>query len=297
MNVALIIFGRYATRLAKFLLSQGYLVYLAIQNSQEIEQFHSRVLIRPYNDNAQFDYILQEIKRLDRQNFEIYNLADDTIVRLVHSIGLLDMNPKLFHLSTPEMFGKIQEVPQNEYTRFVPNTFYGVSKVFEHQYVQNCRLHYNMFASTGIVYNHGFGEGMNIVKQIRKVLGGEQDILTVNNLTTSYDWCHPDDCVRAMWMILQAREPDDWIVSSGELHNVEEIIEKTFEKAGVRLLWNDKVGYDANTGTELVQVLNDEPYDGYEQIQGNNSKIMLELAWEPIHSFDDVIEVLFSSVK
>jgi len=216
---------------------------------------------------------------------EIYNLAAQSHVqvsfetpeytansdalgtlRLLEAIRILGLEQKtrFYQASTSEMFGKVQEIPQKETTPFYPRSPYGAAKVYAHWITVNYREAYNIFACNGILFNHESpirGETFvtrKITRAVARIKLGLQEKLFLGNLDAKRDWGYAKDFVRAMWLILQQDEPDDFVVATGETHSVREFVEKAFHEAGMEITWEgtgvaEKGKHKAN-GKILVEV-------------------------------------------
>jgi GDPmannose 4,6-dehydratase len=210
-------------------------------------------------------------------------------------------NIRFYQASTSEMYGKVVETPQTENTPFYPRSPYGVAKLYGHWITKNYREAYGMYACSGILFNHESPRrGHNFVTRkitlaLGKILRGTQDKLVLGNLDSLRDWGHSKDYVRGMWLMLQKNEPQDYVLSTNEYHSVREFVEKSFALKGFTIKWRgeglDEVGYDANTGRELVFV--SETYfrlAEVDELLGDSSKARDELGWAPECTFDELVE-------
>jgi GDPmannose 4,6-dehydratase len=199
------------------------------------------------------------------------------------------------------MYGMIQSKPQNELTPFYPRSPYGVSKLFGYWITKNYREAYNMFACTGILFNHESPRrGENFVTRkitigLGKILRGELECLTLGNLNALRDWGHARDYVKAMWLMLQQDRPDDYVIATGEEHSVREFVEKCFAKKALNIKWQgegvDEVGIDENTGKILIRV-NAKYFrpSEVEELLGDPSKAINNLHWKIETSFDQLVD-------
>ena len=254
--------------------------------------------------------------------FEIYNLAAMSHVKVsfdmpeytgnVDALGTLRIletmrncglplnKMRFYQASTSEMFGKVVEIPQKETTPFYPRSPYGVAKLYGHWITKNYRESYGMYACSGILFNHESPRrGHNFVTRkitiaLGNILKGVQDRLVLGNLDSLRDWGHAKDYVNGMWLMLQQDVPDDYILATHEEHSVREFVEKSFALKGFDIKWKgtglDEIGYDANTGRELVFV--SEKYfrpAEVDELLGDSTKAQTCLGWVPKHSFDDLV--------
>jgi GDPmannose 4,6-dehydratase len=277
------------------------------------------------SDSVNIMNILNEISKtfpnLDR--LEVYNLGAMSHVKIsfdmpeyvadVDGVGVLRLlealrncriplqNIRFYQASTSEMYGKVVETPQTENTPFYPRSPYGVAKLYGHWITKNYREAYGMYACSGILFNHESPRrGHNFVTRkitlaLGKILRGTQDKLVLGNLDSLRDWGHSKDYVRGMWLMLQKNEPQDYVLSTNEYHSVREFVEKSFALKGFTIKWRgeglDEVGYDANTGRELVFV--SETYfrlAEVDELLGDSSKARDELGWAPECTFDELVE-------
>jgi len=244
---------------------------------------------------------------------EIYNLAAQSHVqvsfetpeytanvdgigtlRILEAVKLLELEKatKIYQASTSELFGLVQEVPQKETTPFYPRSPYGVSKLYGFWITKNYREAYNMFASNGILFNHESprrGETFvtrKITLAAARIVQNMQKKLYLGNLNALRDWGHAKDYVECMWLILQHKKPDDFVIATGEMHTVREFCDLAFREAGIELEWqgegiNEK-GIDKKTGNIVVEV--DPKYfrpTEVEQLLGDPTKAKTVLGWNP----------------
>jgi len=261
--------------------------------------------------------IIQEV-----QPDEIYNLAAQSHVkvsfetpeytansdalgtlRLLEAIRILKLENKsrFYQASTSEMYGKVQEIPQKETTPFYPRSPYGAAKVYGYWITVNYREAYGMFASNGILFNHESpirGETFvtrKITRAVARISLGMQDGIWLGNLDAKRDWGYAKDYVRAMWMILQNDQPDDFVIASGEAHSVREFVEKAFQETGISIAWEGsgvkETGKDAASGKILVRI--DPRYFRPTEVEfllGDPAKAKIKLGWETKVSFEDLVK-------
>ena len=333
MKIAFItgITGQDGSYLAEFLLGKEYIVYgllrrASLINTNRIDHIFNRLHLRygDLTDGSCLFMILAEIKNPYPQmtRLEVYNLAAQSHVKVsfempeytadVDAFGTLkiieaiknnglDTITRFYQASTSELFGKVQEVPQKETTPFYPRSPYGVAKLYAYWIVKNYRESYGMYACNGILFNHeSERRGHNFVTRkitlgLQKIIDGTADRLVMGNIDSFRDWGHAEDYVEAQWLILQQDSPEDFVISTGEMHTVREFIEKAFLHRGFHIQWKgegvNEIGYDANTGRELVFI--DAKYfrpAEVEQLLGDNTKAKRELGWTPKVTFDELVK-------
>ena len=272
-RVALItgITGQDGSYLAEFLLKKGYIVHgikrrSSLFNTDRIDHLYedphveNRNLILHYGDMTDSMNLTRIIQ--ETQPDEIYNLAamshvhvsfetpeyvanaDGTgTLRILEAVKLLGLTnkTKIYQASTSELYGKVQETPQSETTPFYPRSPYAVAKMYAYWITVNYREAYNMFACNGILFNHESpvrGETFvtrKITRAASKIALGLQDKLYLGNLDAKRDWGHAKDYVRMMWMILQADEPEDWVIATGQTTTVRDFVKLSFEYCGIYL--------------------------------------------------------------
>jgi GDPmannose 4,6-dehydratase len=206
----------------------------------------------------------------------------------IRMVGGAQNNPiRFYQASSSEMFGKVREVPQTELTPFHPRSPYGVAKVFGHHITMNYRESYGLHASSGILFNHeGPRRGLEFVTRkitntaARIKLGIEKE-LVLGNTDAKRDWGYAGDYVKAMWMMLQQDEPDDYVIATGETHSVEEFLTLTFEKVGLGD-WKNYVRHDP-------KFLRPAEVD---LLIGDPSKAKTKLGWQPEVGFDKLVEMM-----
>lgn len=336
--VALItgITGQDGSYLAEFLLEKGYCVWGIIRrssniNTGRIDHIYSKIKLvyGDLSDSSCLLHILSKIKNKysDLERLEIYNLGAMSHVKVsfeipeyvgdVDGLGVLrlleairstglEKVTRFYQASTSEMYGKVIETPQTETTPFYPRSPYGVAKLYAHWIVKNYRESYGMFACSGILFNHeSCRRGPTFATRkitigLGKILKGEQDCLVMGNLNSLRDWGHAKDYVKAMWLILQADKPEDYVVSTNETHSVKEFIEKTFKLKNINICWRgeglNEEGYDKETGRVYIKVSSEyfRPAE-VDLLLGNSTKIRSELGWKPEYAFDDLVKEMVES--
>ncbi len=328
MKTALItgITGQDGSYLAELLLEMGYMVHGIVRrasliNTARIDHIfdHERVKLHygDLSDSANIVHILQKC-----QPDEIYNLAAQSHVkvsfempeytgnvdglgtlRILEAVRILGMEKKcrIYQASTSEMYGLVQESPQTETTPFYPRSPYGCAKVYSYWITKNYRESYGMYACTGILFNHESprrGETFvtrKITRGLSRISVGEQKVLYLGNLDAKRDWGHAKDYVRAMWLMLQQDEPDDFVIATGKQYSVREFVERVAPYFGITIEWvgegDDEIGMDKHTRKTIIAV-----HPKYyrpaevETLLGDATKAKEKLGWEPEISFDELIE-------
>jgi GDPmannose 4,6-dehydratase len=311
-KVALItgITGQDGSYLAEHLVEQGYKVYGMVRRSS-VEKFDRishligkiELVQGDLLDQLSLINIIQKIKP-----HEIYNLAAQSFVptswdqpvltaeftavgvtRMLEAIRLTDRNIRFYQASSSEMYGKVRETPQTELTPFYPRSPYGVAKAYGHYITVNYRESYNIFAVSGILFNHESPRrGLEFVTRkvtdgVARIKLGLQQELRLGNLDAKRDWGFAGDYVKAMWLMLQQSTPDDYVISTGETHSVQELVEVAFGRVG--LDWQKYVKIDkAFLRPAEVDLL-----------IGDCSKAKRELGWTPSVSFKQMIEMMVDS--
>lgn len=334
-KIALItgITGQDGSYLAELLLSKNYIVYGLIRRSSLINTDRINHLLKNQNlilkygdltDGSCLFQILADIKNkhIDMKRLEIYNLAAQSHVKVsfempeytadTDAFGTLkileaiknnglEKIARFYQASTSELYGKVQEVPQKETTPFYPRSPYGVAKLYAFWIVKNYREAYNMFACNGVLFNHeSERRGHNFVTRkvtigLGKILRGEMDKLVMGNIDSLRDWGHAEDYVEGMWRILQADEPEDYVLSTGKMYSVRTFIEKAFALKGFNIKWKgegvNEIGYDENTDRELISISEKffRPAE-VEQLLGDSTKARTKLGWEPKVELDELVK-------
>ena len=328
MKTALItgITGQDGSYLAELLLEKGYMVHGIVRRASLINTYridhifdHERVKLHygDLTDSANIVHILQQC-----QPDEIYNLAAQSHVkvsfempeytgnvdglgtlRILEAVRILGMEKKcrIYQASTSEMYGLVQETPQTETTPFYPRSPYGCAKVYSYWVTKNYRESYGMYACTGILFNHESprrGETFvtrKICRGLSRISVGEQKVLHLGNLDAKRDWGHAKDYVRAMWLMLQQDDPDDFVIATGKQYSVREFVEKVAPYFGITIEWvgegDDEIGMDKHTKKTIITV-NPKYYRPaeVETLLGDATKAKEKLGWEPEISFDELIE-------
>ena len=299
--------GQDGSYLAEFLLGKGYKVLGMVRRTSTVNfdrithiQNDIELVQGDLLDQVSLIAILQE-HRPD----EVYNLAAQSFVptsfeqpvltgectalgvtRVLDAIRLVDNNIRFYQASSSEMFGKVREVPQNEDTPFYPRSPYGAAKVYGHWITVNYRESYDLFACSGILFNHESPRrGLEFVTHkvthgAAKIKLGLADELRLGNLEAQRDWGYVGDYVEAMWLMLQQDEPDDYVIATGKTHSVRELCEVAFGYLG--LDYRDYVVSDPKFYRPAE----------VDQLVGDASKARRVLGWEPRVSFEELIHIM-----
>ncbi|MFO7871380.1 MAG: GDP-mannose 4,6-dehydratase [Kiritimatiellia bacterium] len=299
--------GQDGSYLAEFLLEKGYEVHGMVRRSST-EKFERIAHIKDRICFGQADLLdeLSLIKLLeDVQPDEIYNLGAMSfvptswsqpiltgeftgmgVVRMLEAMRRVCPGAKFYQASSSEMFGKVRETPQNELTPFYPRSPYGIAKVFGHYVTVNYRESYDLFAVSGILFNHESPRrGKEFVT--RKVTDGAARIklglaseLTMGNMSAERDWGYAGDYVKAMWQMLRQDEPDDYVVATGMSHSVEKLVELAFSYVGLDYREYVKVDDHFMRPAEV------------EQLRGDSSKARRVLGWRPEVDFERLVKLM-----
>lgn len=321
--------GQDGSFLAEFLLEKGYDVHGTIRRSSV--DFRERIAHLEGKPNFHLHYsdmtdsmsLVALIGRVRPD--EIYNLAAQSHVQVsfdspeytadVDAVGVLrvleavrqcglESTCRIYQASTSELYGKVEEVPQNENTPFHPYSPYAVAKQYGFWIVKEYREAYNMFCCSGILFNHESerrGETFvtrKITLAASRIRHGKQDKLYLGNLSSLRDWGYARDYVECMWMILQHEKPEDFVIATGEQHSVREFCQLAFHYVGIELEWQcegaDEKGIDKATGRVLVEVSPDfyRPTDVV-NLWGDPSKAKRVLGWNPQKTtFDQLVKIM-----
>lgn len=316
--------GQDGSYLAEFLLEQGYEVYgMVRRNSTEnFERInHIRDKIHLVEGDLLDQMSLSQLIREIRPD-EVYNLAAQSFVptswvqpvytaestgvgatRLLEAIRYEKPDTKFYQASSSEMFGKVKEMPQNENTPFYPRSPYGVAKVYAHFITVNYRESFNMFAASGILFNHESPRRgrefvtRKITDAVARIKLGLLDTLKLGNLDAKRDWGYAGEYVIMMWKMLQHHEPEDFVVGTGIAHSVREFVEIAFKCAGYEVVWDGKEtaekGYDSKTNRLLVKVSEDlfRPAEVH-HLLADPTKAKKLLGWEPKVSFEELVRMM-----
>lgn len=325
--------GQDGSFLAEFLLEKGYEVHGMIRRSST--EYRERINHIENNPNFHLHYahlgdsmsIVQVIRIV--QPDEVYNLAAQShvgvsfasaeytadidatgVLRVLEAIRQcgLEKKTKFYQASTSELYGKVEEVPQNENTPFHPFSPYAVAKQYGFWITKEYREAYNMYCCNGILFNHESerrGETFvtrKITLAAARIAQGKQDKLYLGNLSSLRDWGYAKDYVKCMWLILQQDEPEDFVIATGVQHSVREFCHYAFKHAGIDLEFKgegmDEKGYNKKTGKVVIEVSPDfyRPTDVV-NLWGDATKAKVKLGWDPAKqtSFEDLVRIMVES--
>lgn len=325
--------GQDGAYLAEFLLEKGYEVHgikrrSSSFNTSRIDHLYSDLHERgarfflhygDLTDSTNLIRIIQEVKP-----DEIYNLGAQShvqvsfetpeytansdavgVLRLLEAMRILGLEgkTKFYQASTSELYGLVQQIPQSEKTPFYPRSPYGVAKLYGYWITVNYREAYGMFACNGILFNHESplrGETFvtrKITQAAAKIALGMQDCLYLGNPDAKRDWGYAKDYVEAMWLMMQQKQADDYVVATGETHSVREFATETFARVGMKLVWRGKkekeTASDAKTGKTVIRI--DPRYYRKAEVDlliGDASKIRAKLGWKPRVTFSQLIDLM-----
>jgi GDPmannose 4,6-dehydratase len=328
--------GQDGAYLAELLLSKNYEVHgikrrTSLFNTSRIDHIYTDIHEENNNfflhhgdmtDSSSITRIIQEILP-----DEIYNLAAQSHVavsfeepeytansdalgtlRILEAIRILGLEKrtKFYQASTSELYGKVNQSPQNESTPFYPRSPYGVAKLYAHWITINYREAYGIFACNGILFNHESpirGETFitrKVTRSLARIKLGLEKVLYLGNLDAKRDWGHAKDYVEAQWLILQQKKPEDFVIATGVQHSVREFIEIAANEIGINIGWKgnklDEVGYDKSSGDVIVRI--DPRYirpAEVETLLGDASKAKNKLGWESKIPFNEIVKEMISA--
>lgn len=302
--------GQDGSYLAELLLEKGYDVYGMVRRSSvekydRIEHIKDKIELIQGDllDELSLMTVLKKVKPT-----ELYNLAAMSfvptsweqpvltaeftgvgVVKVLEAIRNVDPSIRFYQASSSEMFGKVREVPQSELTPFYPRSPYGVAKVYGHYITVNYRESYNLFACSGILFNHESPRRgyefvtKKVTNAVAKIKHGLQDKLFMGNLDSKRDWGFSGDYVEAMWLMLQQPKPDDYVIATGETHTVRELVEVAFSHVGLN--WEDYVEIDPKFIRPAEVDL----------LIGDPSKAKKVLGWKPKVNFEGLVKMMVDS--
>ncbi len=301
--------GQDGSYLAEFLLEKGYKVYgltrrTSTVNNERIKHIEHKIeLIQ----GDLLDQTSLSNALIDTNPDEVYNLAAQSFVktswnqpvltgeftalgvtRMLEAIRTVNSKIKFYQASSSEMFGKVTETPQKETTRFYPRSPYGVAKVYGHYITVNYRESFNLFACSGILFNHESPRrGLEFVTRkisnaVARISLGKQEKVELGNLDSKRDWGFAKDYVEAMWLMLQQEEADDYVIATGENHSVSEFVELAFSVVGIKD-WKKHVSAGNPKYLRPAEV---------DYLIGDYSKAKNKLNWEPRTSFKELVEMM-----
>ena len=333
MKKALItgITGQDGSYLAKLLLEKGYEVHGIIRrastfNTGRIDHLYKDPHVNgvklflhygDLSDGSNISRLLEKIKPDEiyhlgaqshvRVSFDIPEYTADVTglgtLRILDAIKETGIKTKFYQASSSEMFGKAHEIPIKETTLFYPRSPYGCAKVYAYWITKNYRESYGLFACNGILFNHESprrGETFvtrKITRGLARIKLGKDKILYLGNLDAKRDWGYAKDFVEAMWLMLQQKEPDDYIIATGETHSVREFAEETAKHLGFDLVWKGnglrEKGIDKKTGKIIIEI--DPRYFRPAEVDillGDYSKAKKKLGWQPKVKFKELVKIM-----
>lgn len=299
--------GQDGSYLSELLLEKGYKVYGIIRRTSTPNIERIRHIINSIEildaDLSDFSSVFKAIKAVKPD--EVYNLAAMSyvpvswkepiltvgiggvgVINVLESIRLIDNKIRFYQASSSEMFGKVRETPQNENTPFYPRSPYGIAKVTGHWITVNYRESFNIFAVSGICFNHESPRrGLEFVSRkisynVAKIKLGLAKELKMGNLDAKRDWGFAGDYVRAMWLMLQQREPEDYVVATGETHSVREFLEIAFNYVNLDYKKYVKIDKKFLRPAEVDRLI------------GDSTKIRTKLKWKPEVKFEDLVKMM-----
>ncbi|HUW69823.1 MAG TPA: GDP-mannose 4,6-dehydratase [bacterium] len=316
--------GQDGSYLAEYLLGKGYYVYGLMRRKATYDLGNSKHLEGKvhfiYGDMTDQISLINAMKISDAD--EVYNLAAQSYVatswdqpfttadiggigvaRMLEAIRVVKPECRFYQASTSELYGLVQEIPQTETTPFYPRSPYGVAKLYGHWITKNYRESYNMYACSGILFNHESPRrGLEFVTRkithaAAQIKAGKQDVLKLGNLSSKRDWGFAGDYVKGMWLMLQQKIPEDFVLGSGETHEVREFVELAFEYAGFKLEWQgagvEEKGIDKSSGRTLVEV--DRAFfrpAEVEILHSNPAMARGKLGWRPEVDFPGLVRMM-----
>ncbi|HBO16897.1 MAG: GDP-D-mannose dehydratase [Candidatus Moranbacteria bacterium GW2011_GWE2_35_2-] len=326
--------GQDGSYLAELLLEKGYEVHGIIRRSSSFNtgrinhlykdpHLNNVRLFLHYGDLSDGSNISRIIEKIKPD--EIYNLAAQSHVKVsfdvpkytadvtgIGTLRILDaikesgIKTKFYQASTSELFGLVQETPQKETTPFYPRSPYGVAKLYSYWITVNYRESYDLYACNGILFNHESprrGETFvtrKITCGLARILAGKDDCLYLGNIDSKRDWGYAKDYVEGMWLMLQQKTPDDFVLATGETHSVREFVEEACKVAKIKLKWKGKkekeVGIDENTKKIIIRI--DPRYYRPTEVDlllGDPTKAAKELKWKPKTKFKELVKIMMKA--
>jgi GDPmannose 4,6-dehydratase len=325
--------GQDGSYLAELLLGKGYEVWGTVRRSSSFntgridhlyqdpheQDLRLRLVYADLNDASSLNRLLKTV-----QPHEIYNLGAQShvkvsfdvpeytaevtglgTVRLLEAMRELGIQARFYQASSSELFGRTLQSPQNESTPFYPRSPYAASKAYAFHITRNYREAYGFFAVNGILFNHESprrGETFvtrKITRAVGRIVAGDQERLYLGNLDARRDWGFAGDYVDAMWRMLQAETPEDFVVSTGESHTVREFCERAFARAGISLSWQGKEASEKGLGPDGKVMVEVDPHyfrpTEVDALLGDASKARRVLGWRPVASFEELVAMMVDS--
>lgn len=314
--------GQDGSYLSELLLEKGYEVFGLMRRKSVVDYGN----VEHIKDKIHFIYAdMTDVASLINamkisQADEVYNLAAQSFVgtsweqplatadidalgvtNMLEAIRTIKPEARFYQASTSEMFGKVQEMPQTEKTPFYPRSPYGVAKVYGHWITKNYRESYDMYACSGILFNHeSERRGLEFVTRkitdaVARIKLGVQECLELGSMDAKRDWGHSKDYVKAMWLMLQQNHADDYVIATNETRTVREFVETAFSHVGIDIEWKgsgvDEVGINKASGKTVVKVNPKffRPAE-VEVLLGNPAKAESELGWQREISFSELVK-------
>ena len=320
--------GQDGAYLAKFLLRKDYNVYGVYRRTSSVNFWRIAELGIQNNSNlhlveadlTDFSSILSLIKKINPD--EIYNLAAQSfvglsfeqpsltsqvnslgVVNILEAIRILGKSIRFYQASTSEMFGLVQSIPQNERTAFYPRSPYAISKLYSHWMTINYRESYNIFAVSGILFNHESPlRGIEFVTRkitdgVAKIKLGKLDLIELGNLDSKRDWGYAEDFVEGMWLMTQTKIPETYVLATSRTETIRTFVVMAFMSVGIKIKFegsgDEEIGLNADTGKTILRI-NPKFYRPAEVdlLKGDASKAKKDLSWAPKTSLEDLAEMM-----
>ena len=320
--------GQDGSYLTELLLKKGYEVHGIIRRSSSFNTFRidhlykdksimNKKLFLHYGDLTDSSNLNRLVEKYNlaaqshvQVSFEVPEYTADVdgvgTLRFLDAIKESGINTKFYQASTSELYGLVQEVPQNENTPFYPRSPYAAAKLYAFWIVKNYREAYDIFATNGILFNHeSERRGKTFVTRkislaASKISLGLQDELLLGNLDAKRDWGYAPEFVKGMWLMLQVEKPDDYVLATGETHTVREFVEKSFIALNEEIIWEDsgvnEIGVLKSTGRTVIRI-NPKYFrpTEVELLIGDPSKADKELGWKPKVKFEKLVQKMVES--
>ena len=323
--------GQDGAYLAEFLLNKGYDVYGAYRRTASTNYWRIEELgIKNHPNLHLLEYDLTDlgssIRLLEKSKpDEVYNLAAQSFVAvsfdqpittaqitglgavyLLEAIRIVNPKIKFYQASTSEMFGRVKETPQSETTPLYPRSPYGVAKVYAHLMTINYRESYDIFAASGILFNHESPlRGLEFVTRkitdgITRIKSGKQEFIELGNIDAKRDWGYAKDYVKGMYLMLQTDVPDSYVLATGRTEKVRDFVEMSCKAVNINIEWKgtgiDEIGFDSDSGKEIIKI-NPKFFrpSEVELLIGDSTKAKKELGWETKTSLEDLCKKMIEA--